>query len=133
MPTGSGKSAIYQIAGRLLKGPTLVISPLIALQKDQVDSINEQAGEAVAVNSTQRIAETREVFEKIEEGESNFIFLAPEQPVNRKPLRHSSTPESRCLWWTRRIVSANGDMISGRITFSSDLSSIGWGVLSSLP
>lgn len=80
MPTGSGKSAIYQIAGSLLAGPTLVISPLIALQKDQVDSINEQTeAEAVVVNSTQRVAETREVLEKIETGESKFIFLAPEQ------------------------------------------------------
>ncbi len=80
MPTGSGKSAIYQITGSLLDGPTLVISPLIALQKDQVDSINEQAdAEAVAVNSTQRVSEAREVFEKIEAGESKFIFLAPEQ------------------------------------------------------
>ncbi len=80
MPTGSGKSAIYQIAGLLIDGLTLVISPLIALQKDQVDSINEQApAEAVVVNSTQHAAELREAFEKIESGESKFIFLAPEQ------------------------------------------------------
>ena len=80
MPTGSGKSAIYQIAGSLLTGPILIISPLIALQKDQVDTINEQTeAEAVVVNSTQRAAETRETFEKIEAGESKFIFLAPEQ------------------------------------------------------
>jgi ATP-dependent DNA helicase RecQ len=81
MPTGSGKSAIYQIAGRMVKdGVTLVVSPLIALQKDQVDSLNEQTdGEAVVVNSTQRAAETREAFDKIEEGEGKYIFLAPEQ------------------------------------------------------
>ncbi len=84
MPTGSGKSAIYQIAGLMLDGATVVISPLIALQKDQVDSINAQnTEEAVVINSTQRISETREVLEKIEEGAGKFIFLAPEQL--RKP------------------------------------------------
>ena len=42
MPTGSGKSAIYQIAGHLLPGPTVIISPLIALQRDQVEAIEAQ-------------------------------------------------------------------------------------------
>src|SRR5690242_14143852 len=81
MPTGSGKSAIYQIAGLMLKGSVLVISPLIALQKDQVDSINAQNSEAqaVVVNSTQRVAEARRALENIENGKGKFIFLAPEQ------------------------------------------------------
>lgn len=79
-PTGSGKSAIYQIAALMVKGATLVVSPLIALQKDQVDAINAQdAPDAVAINSTQRGAETRETMEKIEEGSGKYIFLAPEQ------------------------------------------------------
>ncbi|MDQ6760852.1 MAG: DEAD/DEAH box helicase, partial [Acidobacteriota bacterium] len=83
-PTGSGKSAIYQIAGLLIEGSTVVISPLIALQKDQVDSINcQDAGQAVLVNSTQRLAESRESLGKIEEGSVEYIFLAPEQL--RKP------------------------------------------------
>ncbi len=81
MPTGSGKSAIYQIAGLMRKGSVLVISPLIALQKDQVDSINSQEteAEAVVVNSMQRVAQAREALEKIEDGRGKFIFLAPEQ------------------------------------------------------
>jgi ATP-dependent DNA helicase RecQ len=80
MPTGSGKSAIYQIAGLMLEGATVVISPLIALQKDQIDSINEtDEGAAVAVNSSQRVAEAREALEKIEDGRGKYIFLAPEQ------------------------------------------------------
>src|ERR671916_137079 len=53
MPTGSGKSAIYQIAGLKIGGPTVVVSPLIALQKDQVEYIQEQElAEAAVVNST---------------------------------------------------------------------------------
>ena len=90
MPTGSGKSAIYQIAGLMLEGSVLVISPLIALQKDQVDSINSQEtdAEAVVINSTQRVAESREAFEKIEDGDGKFIFLAPEQ------LRKEETVEA---------------------------------------
>src|SRR3978361_944883 len=54
MPTGSGKSAIYQITGHMIEGSVVVISPLIALQKDQVDSINAHARntEAVVINST---------------------------------------------------------------------------------
>lgn len=90
MPTGSGKSAIYQIAGLMIDGATLVISPLIALQKDQVDAINENpaGADAVVINSTQRVAETRETFEKIEEGASKYIFLAPEQ------LRKQETMEA---------------------------------------
>ncbi len=80
MPTGSGKSAIYQIAGLMLEGTTVVISPLIALQKDQVDAINAGDGpDAVLLNSTQRITEARAAIEKIEEGRGKYIFLAPEQ------------------------------------------------------
>jgi ATP-dependent DNA helicase RecQ len=81
MPTGSGKSAIYQIAGLMMPGSILVISPLIALQKDQMDSINEgsKEAEALVINSAQRVSALRETFEKIEQGEGKFIFLAPEQ------------------------------------------------------
>ncbi|BAY30986.1 ATP-dependent DNA helicase RecQ [Nostoc carneum NIES-2107] len=53
MPTGSGKSAIYQIAALLIPGMTIVISPLLALQRDQVEAIKEQnIARAAAVNST---------------------------------------------------------------------------------
>lgn len=79
-PTGSGKSAIYQIAGLMIKGSTVIISPLIALQKDQVDAIREQdAAEAVTVNSTKRVSELRDALNRIEEGTVEYIFLAPEQ------------------------------------------------------
>src|SRR5690349_22356029 len=83
-PTGSGKSAIYQIAGLLIEGSTVVVSPLIALQKDQVDSIGEQVpADAVAVNSTQTASEMRDHLARVEQGGIEYIFLAPEQL--RKP------------------------------------------------
>jgi ATP-dependent DNA helicase RecQ len=81
MPTGSGKSAIYQIAGLMTEGSVLVVSPLIALQKDQVDSINAQdtRAEAVVINSTQKASELQEVLERVQGGCCKFVFLAPEQ------------------------------------------------------
>jgi ATP-dependent DNA helicase RecQ len=81
MPTGSGKSAIYQITGLLMPGSVLVVSPLIALQKDQVDSINVSNGTAAAcvINSSLKPAELRESLQRVSEGGYKFIFLAPEQ------------------------------------------------------
>lgn len=79
-PTGSGKSAIYRIAGILIQGSTVIVSPLIALQKDQVDSIAEQSpADALALNSTLPISDFRERVEKIEQGQIEYIFLSPEQ------------------------------------------------------
>jgi ATP-dependent DNA helicase RecQ len=80
LASGAGKSAIYQIAGLLLSGSTVIISPLIALQQDQVESIEEQGvAETARVNSTVRATERREAFEELEAGELEFLFLAPEQ------------------------------------------------------
>lgn len=79
-PTGSGKSAIYQIAGLMLPGATVIVSPLIALQKDQVESILEQNGaDAAAVNSAQNATRNRQVFEAVRDGRIEYLFLTPEQ------------------------------------------------------
>ena len=82
-PTGYGKSAIYQIAAALLDGPTVVVSPLIALQHDQVDALEDaEVGEAVAVNSAVAPSEREQALERIEQGDAEFVFLAPEQFAN---------------------------------------------------
>jgi ATP-dependent DNA helicase RecQ len=87
MPTGSGKSAIYQIAGELIPGSTIVVSPLIALQRDQVESIDDgRAGEAAELNSTLTGRQREETLEEVEEGELEFLFLAPEQFANEETL-----------------------------------------------
>lgn len=80
MPTGSGKSLIYQLAALQLPGPTVVISPLIALQRDQVESIEERdIGTAALINATLSRSEERETFEQFEAGMIEFLYLAPEQ------------------------------------------------------
>jgi ATP-dependent DNA helicase RecQ len=80
MPTGSGKSAAYQIPGQLLDGPTIVISPLIALQRDQMLSLAERnAGGAVAVNSAQGAGSSVNSLEQIRAGKAEYVFLSPEQ------------------------------------------------------
>ena len=79
-PTGSGKSAIYQIAGALLPGSTVIVSPLIALQKDQAEAIDNSGLKDVAVvNSTLSPGEQRAMLERIEGGQVEYILLAPEQ------------------------------------------------------
>ncbi|MYS20321.1 ATP-dependent DNA helicase RecQ, partial [Streptomyces sp. DvalAA-14] len=80
MPTGAGKSAIYQVPGALLKGPTVVVSPLVALQRDQVRGLVERGGgRAAAVNSVQRRSDNELAWERLSAGEVDFVFLAPEQ------------------------------------------------------
>jgi len=83
MPTGSGKSAIYQLCALLIDGPTIVVSPLIALQRDQVEAIEEQgAAEAAALNSTLSESRREDTLERLEAHETEFLFLAPEQLAN---------------------------------------------------
>ena len=88
MPTGSGKSAIYQLAGLLLDGPTIVVSPLLALQHDQVESItdNDLAGGAAQLNSTLSATERSELLERLSAGTLEFCFLAPEQLTRQDTL-----------------------------------------------
>src|SRR3954454_2840320 len=87
MSTGSGKSAIYEIAGYIKPGATVVISPLIALQRDRVEAIEERVpGEAAGVNSNVAEGDKREAIEDFTEGQLEYLFLAPEQLANDEVL-----------------------------------------------
>src|SRR4051812_16108753 len=87
MSTGSGKSAIYQLAGLILDGPTIVVSPLIALQRDQMEAAEDEGiAEAEVINSTLTEREREEAFEEAEEGEVEFVLLAPEQLAREEVL-----------------------------------------------
>src|SRR5215210_8053331 len=94
MSTGSGKSAIYQIAGLLTPGATVVVSPLIALQRDQVDGLRElAAGGAAQLNSTISAGSREVALHELAEGTLEFLFLAPEQLARREVLDELSVAD----------------------------------------
>jgi ATP-dependent DNA helicase RecQ len=79
LSTGSGKSAIYEIAGLLKPGATVVVSPLIALQRDQVDGLRKHALGAAPLNSNVSRTQRERVLAELAEDALEFLFLAPEQ------------------------------------------------------
>lgn len=79
MPTGAGKSVCYQVPAMIFPGLTLVVSPLIALMKDQVDAMNTQGIPAAFLNSTQDIAEQRYISEEVHKGSIKLLYVAPER------------------------------------------------------
>lgn len=78
MPTGGGKSICFQLPAILLNGLTLVISPLIALMKDQVDALNANGIPAAFVNSSQTTTENNSIVERVKAKEIKLLYLAPE-------------------------------------------------------
>ena len=78
MPTGGGKSICFQLPALLFDGLTLVISPLIALMKDQVDGLKANGIEADFYNSSQETEEQTEIFEKIYSKKLKLLYVAPE-------------------------------------------------------
>src|SRR5579884_641106 len=78
MPTGAGKSLTYQIPARILPGTTLVLSPLIALMKDQVDGLTEVGLPATFINSSLTLEERRDRIARLTAGEYRLVYAAPE-------------------------------------------------------
>ena len=79
MPTGGGKSLCYQIPALIADGLTLVVSPLIALMKDQVDSLRANGVDAEFLNSSQTSREQTEVFQSVRQGRTKILYVAPER------------------------------------------------------
>ena len=84
MPTGGGKSLCYQLPAMALPGLTLVVSPLIALMKDQVDALEANGLPAAFINSTQTLDELRLVVRRIRSGEIKLLYVAPERVIEPK-------------------------------------------------
>jgi len=104
MPTGAGKSLTYQIPARILGGTTLVISPLIALMKDQVDAMARVGLRAAFLNSTLAPEERRERVRALRRGDIEILYAAPEGlegsvggALEGVPLSLIAVDEAHCI------------------------------------
>lgn len=104
-PTGGGKSLCYQVPALMLDGLTLVISPLIALMKDQVDALNNKGIAAARLDSTLNADQVRDVYHKLERGDLKLLYIAPErfanetfrQRIKRLPIQLAAIDEAHCI------------------------------------
>lgn len=79
MPTGGGKSLCYQVPALVLEGTAIVISPLIALMKDQVDALRVNGISAVYLNSSMNPEEQNQTFQQLKDGKLKLLYIAPEK------------------------------------------------------
>ncbi len=105
MPTGSGKSIGYQLPAVLLAGPTLVVSPLIALMKDQVDELSRKGIPAAALHSLATPAKRRAAEAAMREGKLRLLYVAPERfasgsfrrLLEETPIARFAVDEAHCV------------------------------------
>jgi ATP-dependent DNA helicase RecQ len=105
MPTGSGKSIGYQLPAMLLDGPTLVVSPLIALMKDQVDELARKGIAAAALHSLASPGQRRAAEAAMREGRLRLLYVAPERFASESfrrlledvPLARFAVDEAHCV------------------------------------
>ena len=105
MPTGGGKSLCYQLPAILLPGITIVVSPLIALMKDQVDNLTHQGISAAFINSSLDQQTINDIFAKLSQGKIKLLYVAPERLTNRYflqglselPLSLFAIDEAHCI------------------------------------
>ena len=105
MPTGGGKSICYQIPALILEGITIVISPLISLMKDQVDTLKDMGIKGALINSTLSTIEENEVINNLENGEIKIIYIAPERlesfdfinVISRCNISQIAVDEAHCI------------------------------------
>lgn len=90
MPTGGGKSLCYQLPAILFSGVTIVVSPLIALMKDQVDNLTHQGIPAAYINSSLEQQTINDIFAKLSRDEIKLLYVAPERLTNRYFLQNLS-------------------------------------------
>jgi ATP-dependent DNA helicase RecQ len=97
MPTGGGKSICYQIPAIAMPGTLIVISPLIALMKDQVESLQANGIEAAFINSTLDASQERIHLQKLDNGQLKLLYLSPEKLQTRAMYDRLQTSKISCF------------------------------------
>jgi ATP-dependent DNA helicase RecQ len=87
LPTGAGKSLVFQIASQVLPGVTIVVSPLLALMHDQEESLEDLGVEVAVVNSARTQAQNDEELARVERGEARLLYVTPERLLNEAFVR----------------------------------------------
>ena len=114
MPTGFGKSACYQVPSMLLPKPTVVISPLLALLRDQHEKLIKYEVPCVRIDGTVRGKKREAAIEQIRQGGSLLVMTTPESLANEEISGALQESGIALRPSTRRIVSRSGVMISAR-------------------
>jgi len=104
-PTGGGKSLCYQLPALLFDGLTLVVSPLIALMKDQVETLTSRGLSAARLDSTLSSEEVQDIYKRMESGDLKLLYVAPERLANegflkrlrRCPISMLAVDEAHCI------------------------------------
>lgn len=105
LPTGSGKSVIYQVSGLALGGLTLVISPLVALIEDQVNGLNRRGIKAISLSGNLSFSDLERLLDNAQYGQTRFLFLSPERLQNtyvqdrlqHMPVSLITVDEAHCI------------------------------------
>lgn len=119
MPTGGGKSMCYQLPALISEGTAIIVSPLIALMKNQVDSIRNYGGDygiAHFLNSSLNKAEITRVKEDVTNGITKLLYVAPESLTKEENVQFLREINISFLPLMRLIVFQNGDMTSAQNT-----------------
>ena len=96
MPTGAGKSVCYQISALLLRGVTIVISPLISLMKDQVEALRQVGIPAAYVNSSITQEEFYHTVQMVQQGQCRILYVAPERLMTDSFFRLTDSVIAEC-------------------------------------
>ena len=105
LPTGAGKSLVFQIASQILPGLTIVVSPLLALMRDQEESLEERGVEVAVINSTLSESAAEAELARVERGEARLLYVTPErfldqdftEVVRKLPVSLLAVDEAHCV------------------------------------